>query len=221
MNSLHHSKGVLVAGGGDIDLGALALARAHTDHVVAADGAADALFGLGVRPDVIIGDMDSLANLEAWRDTDTKLLPIEEQDTTDFEKCLYSTSAPLYVGIGFTGRRFDHTLAALHAMLRYPGKQVVLLGAADAIFLAPPDWTIVLPLDARISFFPLLPTRGLASTGLEWPLGGLDFAVGQRVGTSNRVTDTPVSVALDGHGMAVMVDRQHLGAVLTSLTAGA
>ena len=46
-------------------------------------------------------------------------MQIAEQETTDFEKAIYSTRAPVTVALGMTGKRFDHTLAALDAVTRY------------------------------------------------------------------------------------------------------
>lgn len=217
MSPLGFSGGVMLVGGGDVDDGALALARARTAHVVAADGGANRLADWGLGADAVIGDMDSVVDAEGWRRRGAHLLPLAEQDTTDLEKCLYSTEAPFYLGIGFTGRRFDHTLAALHALLRWPAKRVVLLGVEDAIFLAPPAWRATLVHGARVSFFPLRPVSGLASEGLEWPVQGLAFAPGERIGTSNRATAAGVSASFDRPGMAAMVERAHLDAVLASL----
>jgi thiamine pyrophosphokinase len=210
-------RGVMLVGGGDVDDGALSLARERTGHVVAADGGANALAGLGLSADAVIGDLDSLEDRAGWEARGTPVLHLSEQDTTDFEKCLYATEAPFYLGVGFTGRRFDHTLAALHALLRWPFKRVVLIGAEDAIFLPPLHWQARLAEGARVSFFPLRPVMGLDSEGLEWPIHGLGFAPGERIGTSNRAVAPSVSAQFDVPGMAAMVARDHLDAVLESL----
>jgi thiamine pyrophosphokinase len=209
--------GVMLVGGGEIDPGALALARGRTAHVVAADGGANVLRDWGLDAEAIIGDMDSLIDRDGWAERGAHVLHLPEQETTDLEKCLYATEAPFYLGIGFTGRRFDHTLAALHALLRWPAKRVVLIGADDAIFLAPADWRATLAPGARVSFFPLRPVTGIASTGLAWPIDGLAFAPGERIGTSNRADTADVTARFDRIGMAAMVERAHLDAVLASL----
>lgn len=213
--------GVMLVGGGEVDAGALDLALARTAHVVAADGGANALRGWGLGADAVIGDMDSVLDREGWAAGGTRVVHLDEQETTDLEKCLYATAAPFYVGIGFTGRRFDHTLAALHALLRWPDKRVVLIGSDEIIFMAPPRWRARLSPGARVSFFPMLAVGGVGSQGLEWPLAGLRFAPGRRIGTSNRAVAETVEAAFDGVGMAAMVEREHLDAVLASLAATA
>lgn len=211
--------GVTLVGGGAPDRAAFDLARARAPHVVAADGGANALCGWGIDPAVIIGDMDSVRDLAGWRARPgVAVAQIAEQDSTDLEKCLTATRAPFYLGVGLMGRRFDHSLAALHALLRWPDRRIVLLGEEDAVFMAPPDWRADLAPGARVSFFPLLPVRGVASTGLVWPIEGLDFAAGQRIGTSNAARTAQVSARFGGPGMVAMVERRFLDAVLDSLT---
>jgi thiamine pyrophosphokinase len=173
-----------------------------------------------VTPDAVIGDMDSIADLESWRAAlGQRTLHIAEQETTDLEKCLYATAAPFYVGVGFLGGRLDHSLAGLHAMTRAGAPNVVLLGEADVVFRAPRRWRAMLSRGARVSFFPMTPTAGLRSEGLEWAIDGLAFAAGAQIGTSNRATDGPVAAEFDGDGMVVLLERRHLDAALGSLVA--
>lgn len=214
---LRFGGGVVLVGGGELDRAELDVARARCAHVVAADGGANRLRGWGVAADAVIGDMDSVADLAGWERDGARVLRISEQETTDLEKCLYATEAPFYIGVGFTGLRFDHTLAALHALLRWPAKTIVLLGPSDVVLLAPPRWGVTVESGARVSFFPLKPVRGLRSTGLEWPIDGLDFAAGHRIGTSNRATDASVTAEFDGEGMAAILEARFLDAALTSL----
>lgn len=210
-------RGVTLVGGGAADRAAFREAAALAPLVVAADGGADALEGWGARPEAVIGDMDSATVADLWRRRGVPVLRLSEQDTTDLEKCLYSVEAPFFVGVGFTGRRFDHTLAALHAMLRWR-KPLVLLGEDDAIFLCPTEWRARLSPGARVSFFPLQPVRGLASEGLAWPIAGLDFAPGVRIGTSNEASAETVSARFDGPGMACVLERRFLAEAVAALT---
>ena len=72
-----------------------ALALAKT--VVAADGGADQAVNHGVIPDAVIGDFDSITNTTRARIPEDRLHPDQDQDTTDFDKCLSQIS-----------RAFDH-----------------------------------------------------------------------------------------------------------------
>ena len=79
-------------------------------------------------PDLIIGDLDSLLQRPVWESM-TNVVRLAEQDTTDFEKCLYSVSAPLFLAFGFTGNRLDHTLAAVHIAAKYIAEKSIILVA--------------------------------------------------------------------------------------------
>lgn len=209
---------VTLVGGGALDLAMLEAARVVAPALVAADGAADRLDRLGFLPDAVIGDMDSIGDPAAWAGR-TRLVHLSEQDTTDFEKCLYATEAPLYVAAGFTGRRVDHMLAVFHAMLRRADKRVVLLGEEEVMALVPPDRPFAMALDpgAVVSFYPLRPARGVLSEGLEWPIDGLSMAAGAVIGTSNLAVAHEVKVAFDAPGVLVMVARKYLGALIEAV----
>ncbi len=217
-DKLRFALGATLVGGGALDRETLDLALVRAPDLVAADGGANALRGWGLRPRAVIGDMDSAQDLDHWRHAGVEIRPIAEQDSTDLEKCLDQTDAPHCLCVGFLGRRFDHTLAALHALLRFPARRVILIGEEDLVFLAPVDWRARLAPGARVSFYPLRPFQALGSEGLEWPLDGLTFEAGARIGTSNRASRPDVCARFAGTGAAVMVERRFLDAVLDSLT---
>jgi thiamine pyrophosphokinase len=211
---------VTLVGGGTVDRAMLDEARAVAPELVAADSGADRLATWRLVPAAVIGDMDSIAEPERWWAGPTRFLQLAEQETTDFEKCLYATQAPFYVGVGFTGARVDHLLAVLHALLAQPEKTVVLLGEAEAMALVPPGRVLTLALEpgGRVSLFPLLPVTGTRSRGLLWPVDGLAMAPGARIGTSNVATAPQVEIAFDGPGALLMLERRHLGRLVRAVT---
>lgn len=211
---------VTLVGGGTVARAMLDEARAHAPELVAADRGADRLAAWGIEPAAVIGDMDSIADPGRWCAAPTRFVHLPEQETTDFEKCLYATEAPFYLGVGFTGGRVDHVLAVLHAMLVRPEKTVVLVGEEDVIALVPPGRPLALAVErgARVSLFPLRPVTGTRSLGLTWSVEGLRLAPGTRVGTSNIATGERVEVGFDGPGALILLGRQYLGPLLAAVT---
>jgi thiamine pyrophosphokinase len=179
--------GVLViVGGGTLDTALLRQLRADGAALVGADGGGDAIAEAGFVPEAIIGDMDSLDDPESWIDV-TRLLRISEQETTDFEKALYSTTAPVTVALGMTGKRLDHTLAALSAVLRYaPDRRLMLVDEVDVAFAAVGPFTFTAAAGERVSIHPLAPISFLSSVGLKYSLNGLRLEPGGLIGTSNE-----------------------------------
>ncbi|MEM7746104.1 MAG: thiamine diphosphokinase [Pseudomonadota bacterium] len=212
---------VTLVGAGALSRDALVTALDRAPRLVAADGAADRLAQWGIAPDAVIGDMDSISDGLRAAPGSAIVRHLPEQETTDFEKCLYATEAPWYLGVGFTGGRLDHTLAVLHAMLARPEKQVIMLGERDAAVFARPGRVLEMTLaeGAVVSIFPLRPVTGVISEGLEWPVDGMFFAPGEHSGTSNRATGAPFRLSFDAPGALVMVAADDLDALIGTVLA--
>lgn len=192
------------------------LATSHGGAVVAADGGAQNAMDLGRLPDLVIGDFDSFD--PAGRIPEDRLLRVDEQDSTDFQKCLERISAPRVLALGFLGRRIDHSLAVLSALAAHPPGWCVLVGGHDVVVHCPARLGLDLPPASRVSLFPMRPVTA-RSEGLEWPVAGLDFAPAGRIGTSNRVSG-PVVLETDGPGMLLILPRRAIRPLLEGLERG-
>lgn len=206
---------VTLLGAGKAQARTLRQALALAPILVAADGAAGRALAMGRMPDAVIGDLDSLDGADLAKIPPERLFRLDEQDATDFDKCLRSIRAPLVLAVGFTGARLDHELAAYAALLPPGRPPCIILGSDDLAFHAPPSLALDLPRGSRLSLFPLLPVRG-ESQGLRWPINGLDLRPDGRLGTSNQVTG-PVRLAFDGPGMLVILPRAGLAAAMAGL----
>ena len=210
--------GVTLVGGGPLSASDLDRALALAPGLVAADGGANALCRIGRVPDHVIGDLDSLDS-ELRDRLGQRVIHVPDQDSTDFDKCLSRISAPFVIGLGFDGARLDHTLAAMTSLARYRRARVVLLCADDICFLAPPQIALDLPVGARVSLFPMTAVTG-RSTGLYWPISGLQFAPAQMIGTSNHAAQARVRLEFDGPGMLILLERDCLEQVVQRLPEG-
>jgi len=209
------SEPVTLLGGAAITSERIARVQRLAPHVVAADGGADAALALGVTPAAVIGDFDSLSARARASLPPATLHEIPEQDSTDFDKCLRNIKAPLVIGIGFSGARLDHQLAAYNTLVRYPARRCILLGAEEIVFLAPPSLSLPLAADTPVSLFPMAAVEGV-SDGLRWPIGGVNFAPDGRVGTSNMATG-PVHLSLTAPKMLVILPQATLETVVAAL----
>jgi len=203
--------GVTLAGGGGFSLKLLETARNVAPRVVAADGGADRLLRLGVEPEAVIGDFDSVSAATKAR-LAGRLYPIPEQSTTDFDKALRSIAAPFVVGVGFSGARADHGLAVLNALVRHEDRCCLILSTQDVVFLAPLQMELHLPVGSRLSLFPMGRVEG-ESEGLRWPLQGISFAPDGMIGTSNEVSG-PVRLRFSARRMLVILPRTAMAAAL-------
>lgn len=212
--------GVTLVGAGALDRAMVEAARSLAPVLIAADSGADRLSAMRLKPRAVIGDMDSISDPDRWRTSPAVFVHLAEQDTTDFEKCLYATEAPFYIAVGFTGGRTDHTLATFHTLLRYPDKRVVVLGEHEVSALAPAGQILRLKVTpgARVSIYPLLPVTATHARGLAWPIDELAMAPGRQIGTSNEATQPMIEIAFDGPGALVMLERESLASLVGEIS---
>jgi len=220
-NPLIATSGVLViAGGGHVDLALLKTLKNTGATVIAADGGADACAKADIVPAAIIGDLDSLERRPEW-ERKTRVIEIKEQQTTDFEKCLYSTKAALTLGLGLTGKRLDHTLAALDVMLRYSKKrQIVLVDETDLALLRNGAFSFQVAPGERVSIHPLEKVAFARSKGLKFALDGLELAPGKLSGTSNQATTGKFSIETapgEQGSWLLLLDKRHLTPLIGAL----
>ncbi|MEX0503955.1 thiamine diphosphokinase [Alphaproteobacteria bacterium LSUCC0719] len=197
-----HATPVILVGAAPVPIDDLFTALPSHWPLIAADGGVQTILASGRRPDLVIGDMDSQQDLLP----DIPQLHLHGQDDTDFEKCLKRIHAPLIVGFGFLEGRLDHTLAAIHALAAVPhDRPIMLVGAHDMLVRLRGDLAFPASAGERVSVWPLGPQRFTRSSGLRWPLDGLEMAPGQLVGTSNIATGGLVEIiAGSGAGYAVI-----------------
>lgn len=202
-----------LVGGAPVTRATLDRALARASRLVAVDGGADTLLDAKLRPDLVVGDFDSISDAARAAFAD-RLRHIPEQDSTDFAKALRTSPAPLTIAVGFVGARVDHFLACL-SVLAYTLAPCLLLGEEDCVFIAPRDLALDVPPGTRVSLWPMGPVTG-RGTGLRWPVDGISMAPDGRVGTSNEATG-PVRLTFDGAPMAVIVPAAALDEALRAL----
>lgn len=209
---------VTLLGGGELTAATVSELLTLAPNLVACDGAAGRALALGLTPDRVVGDLDSLDPATRAALDPASIHEISEQDSTDFEKALRSTEAPLILGAGFMGRRLDHELACYNALVRYPAKRCILVGEHDICFHAPARLRMALVAGTRVSLFPMAEVT-VAMSGLVWSFEAITLAPWGRVGTSNAAAAPQVEIVSDRPGLLVILPRAALGAAITAITA--
>ncbi len=212
---VQQSKPVTLIGGAAVNNKGLDRVLALAPGIVAADGGADTALLHGLIPDAVIGDFDSISESARQVIPADQLHSIPEQDSTDFDKCLRNIRAPLIIGVGFSGARLDHQLAAFNTLVCHPDRRCILVGEQDLAFLCPPSLKLDVPPETPLSLFPMGAVEGI-SEGLRWPIAGLNFAPDGRVGTSNMTTG-PVFLNVTAPKMLVILPLSSLECVAAAL----
>ena len=120
--------------------------KEENEYVIAADGGYEILNEMGITPDLVIGDFDSLGYIPSEKCVIK--LPVEKDDT-DMMICIKKAVELGYRDIelyGGTGGRIDHTIANWQAML-WASRQGCNISMTDSknIFIVITDRRITLP----------------------------------------------------------------------------
>ncbi|HLV80946.1 MAG TPA: thiamine diphosphokinase, partial [Chthonomonadaceae bacterium] len=205
---------VLILADGDPPRAGLAqeMAAAH-ELVLATDGAAHRAALLGITPDIICGDFDSLRREEAEaRFPQAAFLPMHDQDRADLEKAIrwaLERGAEEITLLGATGGRLDHTLANCALLLRY-GAQAALRIVDDRSETwalsgeeeAPAERRLTARPGATLSLISFDGKARVTLQGTRWPLEEAALPMGTQ-GVSNVVETDPVFIRVHGGSLLV------------------
>jgi len=184
---------------------------AEADVTIAADGGVNALMSLGVEPDFVAGDMDSIRHVTLGQFLRSPLVRLDDQDLTDFQKviefaCNELGSTRIAV-LAYEGNRVDHMLSTLFVeppkgvSLRFVGRD------AQAIRLGPGVHRLKMPEGNRLSLLPLGEVLIEASSGLKYDVSGITLAIGGRDGVSNVATEAEVELTITSGDLLAFVQR--------------
>ena len=188
---------------------------APTDLVICADGGASNARALGLQPQVVIGDLDSLdSNLQAQLEADgcQVLAYPARKDETDLELALrYAIERGVdeILILGALGGRIDQTLANV-LLLALPELRYVkakILGGRQEVSLIRDAALIEGQVGDTFSLLPLTEeVTGIYTEGLEYALENATLYLGPSRGISNVLTSSQARVRIDrGLLLAVVI----------------
>ncbi|MCY3832329.1 MAG: thiamine diphosphokinase [Chloroflexi bacterium] len=199
----------LLIANGELNRGAMLdrlLRLLDSPRVICADGGALQARALGLKPQTIIGDLDSLSPQQV---ADFAAAGVEilryppEKDETDLELALHhcrSIGAKEVHILGGLGGRYDQTLANI-LLLAHPafrGLRVDFVDGDQQVRLLPPgrhhvrggrgDTVSLIPLGAA--------AEGITTRGLRYRLDGEPLQLGPARGISNVMLEEEVTIVL-------------------------
>jgi len=190
----------------------LALPLSQEDFVIAADGGLRHINGLGLTPNAILGDFDSLG----FTPEGANVFPVEKDDT----------DAMLAVRLGLNqgcrefilygsldGPRLDHTVANFQTLqfLADHGAFGYLVGR-DTLVTVVKDGSITFPAggSGTLSVFCMGPdAQDVTLEGLYYPLQSGTLTSGFPLGVSNHFTGAEARIAVKKGSLLVLWDRKN------------
>ena len=177
--------------------------------VIAADGGYAHTKKLGLQPDAVLGDFDSLGYVPS----DAVVHPVEKDDTD----CMLAIRAGLEAGCtdfviygALDGPRLDHTLANLQSLqyLAAHGARGTLGGLRN-IVITVKDETVAFPAEftGTVSVFCRgEPARGVTIRGLKYELIEVELTSAYPLGVSNSFVGAESRIAVEKGCVLVLFD---------------
>ena len=193
--------------------------KKYPQHVViAADRGLESCMALGVTPDYVIGDFDSLdpgVKEKFLSDVKnvTRLNPVK--DDTDTEAALNlafeKTTGDILI-LGGTGSRLDHVLGNISILAQglERGRRVMLLDEHNRIRVI--DGALVLKREEQFgNYVSLLPltteVTGVTLEGMKYPLHKYTLRSDTSIGISNEIAAEEARISFDS-GILIVVESR-------------
>ncbi len=163
------------------------------DHIICCDNAlrtfmnhSEKIFGTRRRPDVVIGDMDSLPK-RLQKENEDIIIRVEEQETNDMSKAFhyvishYDDIDTIHF-LAATGKREDHTIGNLSLLMEYAkelkgknGPEIDIVSDWSTAFAVTDTCSFQVGEGRAISIFSPDNTLKIKSDGLKWQTEGVTF----------------------------------------------
>jgi thiamine pyrophosphokinase len=206
---------IIISGGrfGDPIFFKKKIAEIGDSLIIVCDGGVRHVQQLGIRPDVIIGDMDSIepAQLTSYSAQGVKVIKYPaNKDFTDTELALdYAMGlkpTAIYIW-GALGGRLDHTLANVF-LLRKGQKAVIktyLIDEYCEAFIVDKEVAFVDAKGVTVSLFVLSPkAEGISLSGFVYPLKDAVLTMGESLGISNIIDNDHAKITMRAGNLLVI-----------------
>lgn len=211
---------LLVIGGGPVTVPSH-LGEHRPDLVIAADSGLDAALAVGLKPDLLIGDLDSISAAGlAWAGEHTVEIETHppDKDDTDTALALRSVVArgcrhlTLLSPAGTD--RFDHllgTLAALGEPALGSCESITAWVGSTAVHVVHQahQLSIEVPVGAVFSLLAAHgPCTGVTLSGAQWPLEAADLSSTSTRGISNVATESSINVSVTTGVLSIIIPSE-------------
>jgi len=186
---------------------------AGAELIIAADGGAKHLAALGVKPHVIIGDMDSLDAQTDWGENDVVHIPYPSaKDRSDAELAVeyaFAHGCEQVTLMAAVGKRLDHTLGNIALVATHPGRAAILDGDFTLVAVDRTEKCVLHGnLGTAVSLIPYGPAQARVRTrGLKYPLND-EPLLSPTHGLSNELSETEACVCVSGSSLLVCIQNR-------------
>jgi thiamine pyrophosphokinase len=172
-----------------------------SDLVACADGGTRHALRLGIQPDVIIGDLDSLSATMRRHLKHARIIELADQNKTDLEKAilfLLKRKAKHVTVVGAAGKRIDQTIANIGLLMKYGRKaSLTFIDPTGEIEIVQSHTKFRAKVGTTVSLIPTSRSVRVTTKGLRFALKNEMLEFGSR-GVSNEVIAPTVEIRVRG-----------------------
>jgi len=205
----------LIFAGGDAPLPHLSQFLPHAQWRIAADSGLDHALALGVTPDVVVGDSDSVSNeaLALAHSLDIEFISAPtDKDFTDTELALSHAvhlGAQKIVVVSAGGGRFDHAHGLLASLFHPEWAHIHIEAFIDTAHVFALHGPSSLHIEGKQNSLVALHAmngiaHGISTEGLRWQLRNESLAPWVSRGVSNELTGTSGDISLQSGALLVV-----------------
>jgi len=179
------------------------------DTIICADGGAETLRRMGITPNIIIGDLDSIsADTRKYFAKRCEIIHYPRQSDTDVEKALkyaLRNKFNLAVLFGGAGNRLDHSLCNVSVILKYSDRiDVKMIHQKSAASVHSGKVELKTVPGEIVSIFGFDSKTKFISQGLKYPLNNISLPFGLKESASNSAEGDKVELTISG-GKALII----------------
>ena len=191
----------LLVGAGPISEYCLLETKTIADTIVAVDGGYNYLQRFRIKPDIVLGDFDSIHD-QSLTDSANFIHQLD-QNNSDFDKALNHCYDSFFLGLGFLGGRHDHTIYNLYKVANLSQLRIILIDENDTVCRIQDTMELTLPRGSRLSLMPV-PEMTLTIQGVVWPLTRFEMNTQIGASLSNEVKGDRVHIECHkGQGLLI------------------
>lgn len=195
----------IIVGNGEVPQGEIPmLFLQHARFIVCCDGALEKLLKIGMKPDVVIGDCDSISEDRRQQFKDI-IIEDKDQECNDLQKalkyCLKQQFGPVAI-LGASGLRDDHQLANLSILNMYAERMDLIMVSNYGLFsFISEDTTFASTPGQEVSVFSFDGQALFSFSGLQYPVHNRRF-VQLWEGSLNKALGNSFTITLNnGRGV--------------------
>jgi len=189
----------------------------EADFIIGVDGGAGKLIKYDIRPDIAIGDFDSIRRKEflLLKDRRVNILQFpKDKDYSDAELAVrfaLKNSFDEFILSGMLGKRVDHMLfnvSLLHFLIKKE-KDAKIIEESEEIYITRSRKKININRGETVSLYPITDiVTNVTTIGLKYPLKGQSILKGKTLTLSNIAVSCTIQITVGKGTLLIIVEKR-------------